>query len=132
MQSNDSNGSNANVNDDDDSVMCVSNESSKCQDADVSDDVMYVPADPRTWNEKDVQNWIRFLSKNFEFKVPLDGSRFPKTGAELATFSKADFYIIAGSFEGGKIVADHFKYYMENVTTDVHETLKSAEEPSKD
>ncbi|KAG5676032.1 hypothetical protein PVAND_005887 [Polypedilum vanderplanki] len=96
---------------------------------DENDEVIFVPNNPTTWSEKHIETWVKWASDQFEIKPPLDVSRFPKSGAELAKFTKADFFIICGSFEGGRMVMDHFKYMMENVGESVEETLLTDGEP---
>lgn len=135
MQSDDNEKNYQNVIDDSDDDECVisneKSESSKCNDTEIEDEVIYVPDNPKTWDEKDVQKWVEWASKNFNINPPLDGSRFPKSGEELAKFTKADFYIICGSFDGGKMVAEHFKYMMGVVSEKVDATLLSDEDPSE-
>lgn len=92
---------------------------------------IYVPNDPKTWTEKHIEIWTKWLSNQFKIKPPLDPSRFPKTGNELAKFTKADFYVSCASFEGGKSVAQHFKYMMESIGGKCDETLDSDEIPGK-
>ncbi|XP_070494974.1 DNA-binding protein D-ETS-6-like [Chironomus tepperi] len=118
------------ISDDDNSNDGNESESSKCsQNKDNDDEVIYVPNNPKTWDEKDIQKWTEWASKNFDIKPPLDASRFPKTGDELAKFSKADFYIVCGSFEGGKLVVEHYKYMMGIVSEKFDETLLGDEDP---
>lgn len=119
------------ISDDDKSDVGDESESSKCQNKEIDDEVIYVPNNPKTWDEKDIQKWTAWATKNFDIKPPLDASRFPKTGDELATFSKADFYIVCGSFEGGKMVVQHFKYMMGLVSEKFDETLLNDEDPGK-
>lgn len=92
---------------------------------------IYVPSDPKTWSESHIVQWLKWASEMFNIKPPLDASRFPKSGTEMATFTKADFYISCASFEGGKNIAQHFKYMMESVGGSCDETLNDTEDPSK-
>lgn len=92
---------------------------------------IYVPNDPKTWTEKHIENWTKWLSNQFKIKPPLDPSRFPKSGDELAKFTKADFYVSCASFEGGKSVAQHFKYMIERIGGKCDDTLDTDEVPGK-
>lgn len=98
---------------------------------DESSSPIYVPSDPKTWSEKHIEKWVQWSSQMFNIKPPLDVSRFPKTGGEMAKFTKADFYISCASFEGGKSVAQHFKYMMESVGGIYDETLNDNDDPSE-
>lgn len=95
---------------------------------------IYVPDNPTSWEEKHIETWVKWCAKNFSINNPKpDPKRFPKTGVELAKFTKADFYMTCGSLEGGKCIMQNFKYFMENIgkENDLEESLKSDEEPSK-
>lgn len=74
-------------------------------------------------SEKHIETWVNWASKKFNLNPALDTSRFPKIAEELATYSKADFYIICGSFDGGKKVSQHYKYMMQNARENFDETL---------
>lgn len=111
----------------DDDVECE-NVEEDCED---DSSPIYVPNDPTTWSEKHIETWAKWCTSQFKVKPPLDPSRFPKSGEELAKFSKADFYISCASFEGGRQVGLHFKYLMENIGGKFDETLNSNEDPSK-
>lgn len=115
--------------------------------SDVDDEIIFVPSNPRTWSEKNIETWWIFLvdfwqleikvkstqgyffrltwaSKKFRLSPPLDASRFPKKAEELFSFSKADFYIVCGSFQGGRKISQHFKYLMQNANESFNETLQ--------
>lgn len=87
------------------------------------EEIIFIPSNPISWTEKNIETWISWASKKFRLIPPLDASRFPKNAEELAAFSKADFYIVSGSFEGGKMISQHFKYMMQNSNQPVNETL---------
>lgn len=96
---------------------------------DDDDELIFVPRNPRTWNQKHIETWIKWASNKFNLTPALDISRFPKDAIELATYSKADFYIICGSFEGGKRVSQHYKYLMQNANEIVDLTLLTDDDP---
>lgn len=90
---------------------------------------IYVPNDPKTWTEKNIEMWIKWATDQFKLKPPLDASRFPKSGDVLAKFTKADFYVSCASFTGGKSVAQHFKYLIESIGGKYDETLDIEGDP---
>uniref|UniRef100_A0A8W7PIN9 ETS domain-containing protein n=1 Tax=Anopheles coluzzii TaxID=1518534 RepID=A0A8W7PIN9_ANOCL len=70
----------------------------------------YLPNDPHQWNAEHVSTWISWVSKNFDIFPPLEPARFPQAGSELAPFTKADFWVCAGSAAGGNTLAKHFAH----------------------
>lgn len=98
---------------------------------DVDDEIIFIPNNPKAWSEKNIETWIKWASKKFHLNPPLDVERFPKNAEELATYSKADFYIICGSFEGGKKVSMHYKHLMNNAHEIFDETLLTDCEPGE-
>lgn len=72
---------------------------------------------------------LTWASKKFRLTPPLDASRFPKNAEELSSFSKADFYIVCGSFQGGRMISQYFKYLMQNANESFNETLKTDGDP---
>lgn len=99
--------------------------------SDVDDDIIFVPNNPKEWSQKHIETWINWASKKFRLTPVLDVARFPKNAEELASYSKADFYIICGSFEGGHKVSQHYKYMMQNAHEVFDETLLTDGEPGK-
>ena len=98
---------------------------------DVDDEIIFVPNNPKTWTEKNIETWLNWSSKKFNLSPALDTSRIPKDAEELAKFSKAEFYIACGSFEGGKKLSQHYKYMIENAKEKCHETLLSDCDPGQ-
>jgi hypothetical protein len=96
---------------------------------DVDDEIIFVPNNPRTWTEKHIETWINWATKKFNLAPALDASRIPKNSEDLAKFTKAEFYIACGSFEGGKMLSQHYKYMMENVKESCDETLLKDGDP---
>lgn len=108
-----------------------SSDSSSTDADDDGDEIIYVPDNPKKWSEADISTWIKWTTKKFNLGLSIDIAKFPRTAEELANFTKAEFYIACGSFEGGEKVAQHYKYLMENVNEEFHETLKSDSEPGQ-
>lgn len=115
-----------NIKDDDE---CENMESDEEGCEDESSSPIYVPNDPKTWTEKNIEMWISWATDQFNIKPPLDASRFPKTGEVLSKFTKADFYVSCASFVGGKSVAQHFKYLIESIGGKYDETLDVEGDP---
>lgn len=98
---------------------------------DVDDEIIFVPCNPKTWSEKNIETWVKWASKKFKLAPSLDMTRIPKNAEELATFTKAEFYIACGSFEGGKSLSQHYKYMMQNAREKFDETLTTDCDPGE-
>lgn len=118
------------ISDSDDSCDNVG-KSKRDSSPEVDEKIIFIPNNPKTWTEKHIETWIKWASKKFRLTTPLDVSRFPKSAEELAAFSKADFYIVCGSFEGGKMISQHYKYMMQNSNQTFDETLLSDCDPGE-
>uniref|UniRef100_A0A182MEW8 ETS domain-containing protein n=1 Tax=Anopheles culicifacies TaxID=139723 RepID=A0A182MEW8_9DIPT len=92
-------------------------ESSTDSDGEDSEQI-YVPNNPHQWNAEHVSAWISWVSKNFDIFPPLEPARFPSTGQEIAQFTKADFWVCAGSAAGGNTLAKHFAHFIHIGTGD--------------
>ncbi|CRK94239.1 CLUMA_CG007754, isoform A [Clunio marinus] len=90
---------------------------------DIEDEIIFVPNNPKSWSEKDIELWIKWATKKFNLSPSLDVTRIPKNAEDLAKFTKAEFYIACGSFDGGKKLSQHYKYCMENANECCDETL---------
>lgn len=98
---------------------------------DVDDETIFVPNNPKTWTEKDIETWVSWASKKFNLAPALDVSRIPKNAKDLAAFGKAEFYIACGSFEGGKKLSQHYKYMMQSANECCDETLLTDGDPGQ-
>lgn len=96
---------------------------------DVDDEIIFVPNNPRTWSEKNIETWLKWAAKKFNLHPALDDARIPKDAEELANFNKAEFYVACGSFDGGKMLSQHYKYMMESAQEKYHETLLTDGDP---
>ncbi|XP_050081788.1 DNA-binding protein D-ETS-6-like [Anopheles aquasalis] len=90
---------------------------------------IYVPKDPREWTAEHVSTWLLWVSKNFHIFPPIEPARFPDTGHEIARFSKADFWVCAGSKAGGSALARHFAHLLHTGTGIEDRQLSSNTEP---
>lgn len=98
----------------DDAIARSSPEDDTSEESEESDEgdsaLIYVPTNPLEWSTDHIQSWIKWLSKKFEIYPPLEPVRFPGSGADLAKFTKADFWVCAGSKAGGDALAKHFAH----------------------
>ncbi|XP_040170294.1 DNA-binding protein D-ETS-6-like isoform X1 [Anopheles arabiensis] len=85
-------------------------DSSADSDGEEACEQTYLPNDPHQWNAEHVSTWISWVSKKFDIFPPLEPARFPQAGSELAPFTKADFWVCAGSAAGGNTLAKHFAH----------------------
>ncbi|XP_073821097.1 uncharacterized protein [Musca autumnalis] len=75
-----------------------------------------VPVDPRVWNSDHISAWVRWMTKQFSIEPEPDITRFPTSGIELCSMSRADFWVCAGSRHGGILFAKHFAWTLHSVT----------------
>lgn len=108
-----------------------SRESSSSTEAADEDEIIYVPDNPKKWTEDDISKWIKWATKKFKLGSSIDSAKFPRTAEELSIFTKAEFYIACGSFDGGKKVSKHYKYLMDIVKEPCHESLLDDGEPGQ-
>ncbi|KFB39880.1 Ets domain-containing protein [Anopheles sinensis] len=105
---------------DEDNSWCASDCAKGAEEHDSSDDEdseqIYVPNNPLEWTAEHVSAWTLWVSKNFEIFPPLEPARFPNGGEEIAKFTKADFWVCAGSKAGGDTCAKHFAHLMQRAT----------------
>lgn len=106
-------------------------DSSSSSETDNEDEIIYVPDNPKKWSENDITAWIQWATKKFKLAGSIDSEKFPQKAEELANFTKAEFYIACGSFEGGEKVLKHYKYLMERADEPCNETLLKDGEPGQ-
>ncbi|XP_065356518.1 DNA-binding protein D-ETS-6-like [Calliphora vicina] len=75
-----------------------------------------VPLDPRVWKAEHIAGWVKWMTKQFKIEPEPDIARFPTTGTELCTLSRAEFWVCAGSREGGILFAKHFALTLHSAT----------------
>jgi hypothetical protein len=105
------------------------NEIGEESSSDENDEIIYIPDNPKTWTAEDIIKWINWAKKSFNLNSSLSHEKFPTNGEELATFNKAEFYIASGSCDDGRKLAQHYKYLVERVNEDCHESLLNDLEP---
>lgn len=90
-----------------------------------------VPLDPRVWKAEHIAGWVKWMTKQFKIEPEPDIARFPTTGAELCTLSRAEFWVCAGSRQGGILFAKHFAFTLYNATGRETSPMLNDNEPSK-
>lgn len=90
-----------------------------------------VPLDPRVWKAEHIAGWVKWMTKQFKIVPEPDVARFPTTGAELCLLSRAEFWVCAGSCEGGKLFAKHFALTLHSATGRETSPMLNDNEPSK-
>ncbi|XP_049536981.1 DNA-binding protein D-ETS-6-like [Anopheles darlingi] len=105
------------------------NDEQEEEDEEAESAQIYVPNDPREWNAEHVSTWLLWVSKNFHIFPPIEPARFPDSGQEIARFSKADFWVCAGSKAGGSALARHFAHLLHTGTGIEDRQLSSNTEP---
>ncbi|XP_055643401.1 DNA-binding protein D-ETS-6 [Toxorhynchites rutilus septentrionalis] len=74
---------------------------------------IYLPTNPLEWTSEDIGSWVQWVSEKFNIFPNLEPGRFPSNGVELAKFSKADFWVCAGSKAGGDTLSKHFAHRLQ-------------------
>ncbi|XP_011189558.3 DNA-binding protein D-ETS-6-like [Zeugodacus cucurbitae] len=92
--------------------------------------VVKVPLDPHAWNTDDIAKWVKWLTNQFKIDPEPDIARFPTTGAELCELSRADFWVCAGSRQGGIILAKHFALTLYSATGRETSPMLNEDEPN--
>nr|XP_014090996.2 DNA-binding protein D-ETS-6-like [Bactrocera oleae]XP_036222630.1 DNA-binding protein D-ETS-6-like [Bactrocera oleae] len=92
--------------------------------------VVKVPLDPHAWSTDDIAKWVKWLTKHFKIDPEPDISRFPTTGAELCELSRADFWVCAGSRQGGILLAKHFALTLYSATGRETSPMLNEDEPN--
>lgn len=107
-----------------------SSENSGAEDSE-DEDTIFVPRDPYEWTQENIASWIVWLSKKFKIYPKLEPGRFPQDALELTKFTKACFWVCAGSNVGGNVVAKHYGYLLKNAATGTtpDESLLSEADP---
>lgn len=99
--------------DDDQFVRETSAPSDNESSTETEDSDIYVPNNPQDWKSEHISSWVQWISKKFNIYPDLVPARFPSGGIELANFTKADFWVCAGSKAGGDALAKHFAYHLQ-------------------
>ncbi|XP_054743302.1 DNA-binding protein D-ETS-6-like [Anastrepha obliqua] len=92
--------------------------------------VVEVPLDPHAWNVDHITSWVKWLTKQFNIDPEPDISRFPTVGSELCELSRADFWVCAGSRQGGIVLAKHFALTLYNATGRETSPMLNEDEPN--
>lgn len=93
-------------------------------------DLKYLP-DPNTWTTEDISLWLKWITREFKIVPEPYAERFPETGSELCSLTKADFWVVAGSKIGGNLLAKHMAHLIYSSTGQSRKSLLSDEDPGK-
>lgn len=96
------------------------------------DDEIRLPTDPTEWNLDNIKTWIAWVTKEFNIQPPPDYSKFPSNGRELVEFTRADFWVCAGSKYGGNTLAKHLAYLQHTATGRCTSPLNNDNDPGMD
>ncbi|KAI9584156.1 DNA-binding protein D-ETS-6 [Glossina fuscipes] len=89
-----------------------------------------VPVDPRVWNADHIASWVTWMTKQFNLHPAPDILRFPTSGAELCKMSRAEFWVCAGSREGGVVFAKHIAFTLHSITGRESSPMLNDNEPN--
>lgn len=90
-----------------------------------------LPRDPRVWDAAHIRSWVKWITRQFNIEPKPDLSRFPTNGQELCELSKADFWVCAGSKDGGIIVAKYIAHLLYSVSGRETSPMLNDNEPSE-
>lgn len=76
-----------------------------------------------------IKSWLDWITKEFKLNPAPVLSRFPSTGKELVELSRAEFWVCAGSKEGGNKLAEHIAYLIHDATGRNISSLLHREDP---
>lgn len=95
----------------------------------LNDEEIHLPTDPTEWNSDHIKAWIEWVTKEFKLELPPDHKRFPADGKELVEFTRADFWVCAGSKLGGNTLAKHLAYLQHTATGRCTSPLNNDNDP---
>ena len=73
-------------------------------------------ADPKEWDAANIKSWLTWMTKKFQLNPAPVLSRFPESGEALIKYSRADFWVCAGTKEGGNILAKYIAHLIHSST----------------
>src|ERR1700744_4881373 len=94
-----------------------------------NEEEIHLPTDPTEWNLENIKTWIAWVTKEFNLQPPPDFNRFPSNGQELVEFTRADFWVCAGSKYGGNTLAKHLAYLQHTATGRCTSPLNNDNDP---
>ena len=66
--------------------------------------------DTDDWDREDIEKWVKWCHKEFKLWPEPNAHKFPKTGRELAQFTKETFQRCTGNLWTGRVLYAHFQY----------------------
>lgn len=101
----------------------AANDNDSSTETEESDNALiYVPTNPLEWTSDHIASWVQWVSKKFKIFPSLEPVRFPDNGIELGKFTKADFWVCAGSKAGGDTLSKHFAHLLQ-IGTGIEDNL---------
>lgn len=85
--------------------------------------------DPAEWNATHIKTWLNWITKTFKIEPEPVLERFPENGEELVQMTEADFWVCAGSREGGKTLSKHLAHMIHSTTGKCSSALSSDADP---
>lgn len=110
----------------------VTNDGDSAAENNVNDEEIHLPTDPTEWNLDNIKTWIAWVTKEFKLQPTPDYKRFPSNGTELVEFTRADFWVCAGSKIGGNTLAKHLAYLQHTATGRCTSPLNNDNDPGTD
>lgn len=110
-------------------IESTSNDTESTADENVDDEEIHLPTDPTEWNSDNIKAWISWVTKEFKLEPAPDSKRFPSNGTELVEFTRADFWVCAGSRLGGNTLAKHLAYLQYTATGRCTSPLNNDNDP---
>lgn len=90
-----------------------------------------LPRNPQTWTSVHIRTWLKWSSKNLNIVPPAIPERFPNNGTELCNMTKADFWVCAGTPDGGNILSKYLAHWIHLNSGVERKDLTDKDEPSK-
>lgn len=110
----------------------VDKDAHSSSDENVADEEIHLPTDPTEWNADNIKTWISWVTKEFKLEPSPDHNRFPSIGKDLVEFTRADFWVCAGSKLGGNTLAKHLAYLQHTATGRCTSPLNNDNDPGMD
>lgn len=88
-------------------------------------------SDPSEWTASNIDSWLAWTTKKFNIEPAPMIARFPTTGAELVKMSRAEFWVCAGSKNGGNTLSMHIAHLIHSATGRCTSPMLNDNDPGK-
>lgn len=92
---------------------------------------MFQISDPSEWDAANIKTWLNWSTRKFSLKPAPTRCRFPNNGKELVKLTKAEFWVCAGTKEGGNTLAKYIAWKVYDATGQQLTSLQSNDDPGK-